>query len=421
MKTEILIGRSVVGDAALERVVSEYGPRLARHRRLAVLASSRSAYVAALALARAGEQQLLIIPTARSLDDVRGDLVDCGVTVVIKDWEAGRLVFEEQPGDVSEFVEPGVLIFTSGSTGRPKLVAHRWDTIDAAAKFVPERLAGDTWLLAYEPASYAGLQVYFSATACRGKLVIPSEADRQNYAALIAETGVTVISATPTWWRMLINSWPTGVAPPRLSQATLGGELVSQSIIDMVDLFFRPERITHIYASTEAGTAIVVSDRLEGFPVTMLKEDGDVGLRLRDGLLQVRSKRSMAGYLGGVTLEAADEWIATADRVEVRGDRCFFAGRQDGQINVGGMKVQPEEVEQALLDFPDIDDCAVYARRSPITGALLAADIVRTGSDVTAEALRTRLAEKLPRFKIPQHIRFVGQVDVSDHGKKLRR
>jgi acyl-coenzyme A synthetase/AMP-(fatty) acid ligase len=423
MRTEIIAaGRRLRADE-LDRISSSHRDRLKRHRRIAVLAHSRPAYAVTLLLGRELDAQVFVAPSATRLEDLESSLAEWGVTLLIRDLEGDTLVAEETGAAPAADASPGIVIFTSGSTGKPKLARHSWETIAASSRYVPERLKGATWFMAYEPGSYAGLQVFFSALAAGGRLVIPAPGQRNEHPQQIVDNGVDAISATPTWWRMLINAWPATLPRPRLIQATLGGEPVPQGVLDLVNASFEPERLTHIYASTEAGTAIVVSDGREGFPVSLLDADeSEVGLRVRDGLLEIRSPRAMQGYVGRET-PAEDGWIRTADKVEIRGDRCYFAGREDGVINVGGMKVSPEEIEAALGELPGVGDCAVYARRNPIVGAVLAADVVSSGNGErpSAEAIRSALGAKLAPFKVPQFIRFVDELVIADSGKKVRK
>ena len=94
-------------------------------------------------------------------------------------------------------------------------------------------------------------------------------------------------------------------------------------------------------------------------------------------------------FLGADAPALADDdgFVDTGDMVERRGDRLFFVGRRGGIINVGGAKVHPEEVEAALNAHAAVRASRVFARKNPITGALVVADVVlrdgrapRTGS-----------------------------------------
>jgi acyl-coenzyme A synthetase/AMP-(fatty) acid ligase len=108
----------------------------------------------------------------------------------------------------------------------------------------------------------------------------------------------------------------------------------------------------------------------------------------------------------------------------------LFLGRRTGVINVGGNKVYPEEVEAAINRHPAVRMSLVRSRRNPITGALVAADIVlndgtpQPGAGATTEALRQEILglcrATLPPYKIPASLRFVTALDVAAAGKLAR-
>ena len=110
--------------------------------------------------------------------------------------------------------------------------------------------------------------------------------------------------------------------------------------------------------------------------------------------------------------------------VDRRGDRFYFVGRRSGVINVGGAKVHPEEVEAALNAHGAVRASRVFARKSPITGALVFAEVVlrdERQADATVEreilgACRGRLAAHM----VPAGLRFVSDLPVTDGGKLAR-
>ena len=101
-------------------------------------------------------------------------------------------------------------------------------------------------------------------------------------------------------------------------------------------------------------------------------------MKVVDGALRVRSDRCALRFLGADAPALADEdgFVDTGDIVERRGDRLYFVGRRSGVINVGGAKVHPEEVEAALNAHAAVRASRVFARKSPITGALVFAEVV---------------------------------------------
>jgi acyl-coenzyme A synthetase/AMP-(fatty) acid ligase len=117
-------------------------------------------------------------------------------------------------------------------------------------------------------------------------------------------------------------------------------------------------------------------------------------------------------------------FVDTGDIVERRGDRFIFVGRRGGIINVGGAKVHPEEVEAAINAHAAVRASRAYGRKSPITGAMVAVEVVlRDGftanRDLSEDILRSCRA-LLPEYKAPSFLRFVAELPIADEGKLAR-
>jgi acyl-coenzyme A synthetase/AMP-(fatty) acid ligase len=182
------------------------------------------------------------------------------------------------------------------------------------------------------------------------------------------------------------------------------------------------EQLTHVFATSETGTAIAVSDRKAGFPAAYLDDPRrTVKLRVRDGVLQIQSPHRMRRYVNDQRTTCQDEWLSTGDLIEVVSGRCFFTGRKDQQFNIGGLKVKPQEVETALRRLPQVHDCVAYARPNPILGSVLVADVV-IAADATVDhgTLRRHLRQILPAHKVPQQFRFVKRIGMLPSGKAQR-
>lgn len=290
-------------------------------------------------------------------------------------------------------------LMTSGTTGAPKVARHRLEHLLARVGAPQPGGAAAVWLLTFEPASYAGLQVVLTAARGGATLVAPGVGMPELLAA-VRDHAPTHVSGTPSFWRALLAAADTSAWPLRV--ATLGGEAAHQDVLDLLAARFPQARIRHIYASTEAGVGFTVADGRAGFPAAWL-DDGidDTGLRIGvDGQLLVRTGRGMLGYDSGAQGGADDDgWFATGDLVEVRDGRVLFVGRQDSMVNIGGVKVFPEAVEEQLSGVPGVVDLAVSARCNPILGHLLVAAMVVAPGCNAAEAeaaLRRRAEEILP-------------------------
>ena len=265
-----------------------------------------------------------------------------------------------------------------------------------------------------------------SSLVIGAELITVSDATVANLCETAVEYRPSHISGTPTFWRsFLLTLGPRASALP-LEQITLGGEIADAHILQALRATYPSVSISHIYASTEAGALFSVRDGLAGFPAAWLETGVDgVQLRIREGVLQVKSPRGMKGYVAraAAPVVTEDGWLVTGDLVEQVGERVHFGGRQDTMLNVGGAKVRPEEVEQVLLSLDGIADARVYGVRNPITGVVLAADIVaRPGQDIAnlKATLPASLRGRLETYKVPRIMNFVSSISVSEAGKKKK-
>jgi acyl-coenzyme A synthetase/AMP-(fatty) acid ligase len=138
--------------------------------------------------------------------------------------------------------------------------------------------------------------------------------------------------------------------------------------------------------------------------------------------LWLRSRTQVAGYLNASNERfTADGWFRTGDRVEVRADGALrVLGRLGEQINVGGDKLMPVEVEAVLLAVPGVLDCRVAGEPSALTGETVVADVV-PAPGLDPEALRAAVRQacraRLDRHKVPTKVRFVPAVA----GERLKK
>jgi acyl-CoA synthetase (AMP-forming)/AMP-acid ligase II len=202
----------------------------------------------------------------------------------------------------------------------------------------------------------------------------------------------------------------------------LSGEVVDQAILNSLRQVYPTADIAHAYASTEAGVAFDVRDGRAGFPATLVGDpNAKAEMRIQDGSLWIRSSNVAGGYAANSSeLSDKDGFVDTGDLVVRRGDRYYFVGRREGVINVGGQKVHPEEVETIINQHPGVQMSRVKARSSPITGAIVVADIVVKAGE-SFDAIRHEILgncrAQLPAHKIPALLRVVSFLDVGVSGK----
>ena len=384
-------------------------------------------------------RRILLCPPDVNADYVANIIDEAEIDAIVTDepqrWaEAGvdAVIAVQSPKPISAIATTERatqwLMLTSGTSGVPKIVCHTLDGLcgaihaDGAAHG-----AAPVWSTFYDIRRYGGLQIFLRAVVGGGSMVLSDPCEPlPDYVGRLVARGVTHISGTPSHWRKLLMSGSVSQFSP--SYVRLSGEIADQAVLDGLARAFPNASIGHAYASTEAGVGFAVTDGREGFPASFIGPDRNgVETKVVDGSLRIRSKRTAQAYVGksAAALVDSDGFVDTGDIVELRGDRYHFVGRQGGIINIGGLKVHPEEIESVINRHPAVRMSRARSRRSPITGSVVVADIVvaRDGlgreKEIRDEILRD-CRDQLTPYKVPAVISFVEALDVTPAGKLVR-
>ena len=197
-----------------------------------------------------------------------------------------------------------------------------------------------------------------------------------DFLARVGAHGVTHISGTPSHWRRALMSSSARLIAPEYIR--LSGEIADEGILNHLAQVYPQARIAHAFATTEAGVAFDVNDGMTGFPCRLLKRTPGVEMKVENDSLRIRSPRTASRYLNELhgPLKNADGFVDTTDILDLRNERYYFVGRRDGVINVGGLKVHPEEVEEVINRHPKVRMSLVRTKKSSIIGSLVVADVV---------------------------------------------
>jgi len=415
-----------LADLAVHTNLAE--PREASRGR-AVLLRTRTqlpTVLALLALDGIARRVLLGLPDLKA-EHLAGVIQEAGVDDVLV---PPSLLRRDEPAPADRSVETEWILFTSGTTGLPKMVAHTLASLTGPLDDGLAVVPGSVWSTFYDVRRYGGLQILLRALLGGGSMVL-SGADEGvgDFLARAGREGVTHISGTPSHWRRALMSGAAHRMAPKYVR--LSGEIADQAILDNLKAAYPGAEVAHAFASTEAGVAFDVRDGLAGFPVSYVGPSNahltakGVELRVKDGTLRIRSTRTASRYLGDCpALGDGEGFVDTGDMVERRGERYYFLGRREGVINVGGQKVHPEEVEAILNRHPAVRLSLVWPRKSPITGAIVAADVVLRDPAADFAAVRQQLLDacraSLPAHKVPASLRAVASLPVAESGKLLR-
>ena len=381
-------------------------------------------------------RRLVITPPDLKRDDIQAFVDDAEVDAVVTDEPRTFDGIDIEIVPIAQSVEAvgerlrrsfdtEWVLATSGTSGRPKLVVHFLTALTGAIAAGVVDGAPRLWATFYDIRRYGGLQIFLRAVFGGTDLVVSRSGEAiADHLRRLGAAGVTSISGTPSHWRRVLMSDAREAINP--AYIRLSGEIADQMVLDALRAAYPYAAIGHAYASTEAGVGFAVDDGCEGFPASLLDGSGEVVMKVVDGSLRIRSARTAFGYLGAsaTDLADADGYVDTGDLVETRGDRCFFVGRRGGIINVGGLKVNPEEVEATINSHRDVRMSLVKARKNALTGAVVVAEIVLHEPDVGSDTIKAEILDlcraRLPAHKVPALVRFVPTLPLTAAGKLSR-
>ena len=332
---------------------------------------------------------------------------------------------------------------SGGTTGASKLIprAHREyiysflrsNTVcgfDAATVLLPAVPLAHNF-----PMSSPG---WMGALAAGGHVVIPPAADARSVFAAVGAHRVTHIQAVPP----LVHSWlDSGVRPPAgLQRILIGGARLAESTARRVSAELAP--LQQVYGMAEGlvcytpldGSAELIATT-QGRPMSPADEvrvvdaDGCAVPTGETGELLVRGPYTIPGYYAAPQVNAAsftaDGFFRTGDLVRCSPDGDIsVVGRVKEQINRGGEKIAPAEVESLLMRHPGVSDARVRGAKDPVLGERVEAHIVpRPGWEdaLSSRVLRRHLRDiSLADYKIPETFTLVTELPQTPVGKISR-
>ena len=304
-----------------------------------------------------------------------------------------------------------ITLFTSGTTGLPKKISHTFDSLTRFIK-IDETRKGNVWGFAYNPSHMAGLQVFFQAFLNQNTIIRLFGVERRALLNLINDYGVTNISSTPTFYRMLL---PSDHICNKVMSLTSGGEKFDSKTLRNLNAMCPNSKILNIYSSTEAG-ALFSS---EGDVFTIKTELSNL-IKFINNELYIH--HTLLGDSDGLTL--LDGWYNTGDIVEIINNNPFkikFISRKNEMINTGGYKVNPSEIEEVIREIKGVTDAFVFGKKNSLLGSLVFCEVTVSDKLLNEKQIRIFLKDRLQEYKVPRIIKFVDSISITRTGKILRK
>jgi long-chain acyl-CoA synthetase len=340
--------------------------------------------------------------------------------------------------------QPADILLTSGTTGKPKGVVLTHRNILAAARNINQFIgnsAEDREALALPPSHSFGLGRVRCQILAGGTLILTSgfQFPKQLFEAM-RSWKATGFSFVPAAWAVLTRLTGDTLAQfsPALRYIEIGSAPMPKPEKERLMRLFPRTRICMHYGLTEASRSAFMEfhesrDRLDSIgrptPNVEIRIVDDEGRELgprRIGNIQVRGEHVMRGYWACDSSERLKGgWLGSGD-LGYRDEQgyLYVRGREDDVINIGGRKVHPTEIEQALLGHERIADAVCVGAPDPITGEAVRAFVVakRGSAELpSAEALAEFLRARIEQYKIPLAFEWVASIPTNASGKIERK
>jgi long-chain acyl-CoA synthetase len=323
---------------------------------------------------------------------------------------------------IREKKHPGLVLFTSGTSGEPKGAVH--DFLYLLEKFKTRRKALRTLnFLLFD--HWGGLNTMLHILSNGGVVIATKDRNPENVCKLIEKHQIELLPASPTFLNlMLISGAYDNYNVSSLKIISYGTEPMPESTLKRLKINFPDVKLLQTYGLIEVG---VMRSKSEKDDSLWVKVGGDgYKTRVVDGMLEIKAKSAMLGYLNAPSPFTEDGWFKTGDAVEVNGEYIKILGRKTEIINVGGEKVYPQEVENVILDMDEVAEATVYGEKNKIIGNIVCVKVKvkiknKEEGKIFTSKLKGHCKEHLQGYKIPVKVTLVQNISHSERFKKTRK
>ncbi len=335
------------------------------------------------------------------------------------------------------------MLHTSGTTARPKIVPLTNANVAASARHIAQSLAlspVDTCLNIMPLFHIHGLIAAVTASLAAGAAVCCTPGfNAFKFGDWLASQHPTWYTAVPTMhqailMRMRNNHEGARAARLRLIRSS-SASLPPQVMAELEDVFGAP--VIEAYGMTEAAHQMAANPLpprprkpgavgvAAGPEIAVMDEGGALLAQGATGEVVIRGPNVTPGYANNPAANATaftGGWFRTGDqgRLDEEG-YLFLTGRLKEQINRGGEKVSPLEIDVVLLDHPAVAQACTFGVPHDKLGEEVGAVVVlRPGHSVTEAELRDFAGSKLAAFKVPRHVLIREDIPKGATGKVQR-
>lgn len=335
-----------------------------------------------------------------------------------------------------------LILYTSGTTGTPKGVVHSFASLTARLnlnhQYIPAETLRRTLCVLPTHFGHGLIGNCLTPLFAGGDLFLAGGGGLMGAAKLgarLVDNDITFMSSVPAFWKVALKA-SKPPSRPTLLQVSIGSAPVAAELIHQIIAWTGTDDVRNMYGITETANWAAGGSSRDRPPQDGLVGPmwgGEAAVQLPDGSrasigegeILLRPPSLMTGYLRrpDLTDEAIrDGWYHTGDTGTIDEDgNIVLLGRIKNEINRGGMKVSPEEVDLLLERHTDVVEACAFGLPDPIAGETVAVAIkVTDGATSDAEVLRSWCMERIKRECVPERWFFLEEIPKTDRGKLNR-
>jgi long-chain acyl-CoA synthetase len=314
---------------------------------------------------------------------------------------------------------PGLILFTSGTAGVRKAALH---DLERLVEPLPEQRRTYRAIALLLLDHIGGINTMLRVLSSRGCLIVPADRTPDRVLEAVGTHRADLLPTSPSFLNlMLLSGAHERHDLSSLRLVTYGTEPMPQTTLRRLSAALPNVQFRQTYGLSEVG---ILGSRSRTRDSLWLQVGGPgFETRVVDGVLQIRARTAMLGYLNAPSPFSADGWFDTGDLVETDGDYIRILGRAAEVISVGGRKVHPSIVENVLLEVDGVAEAMAYGENNALLGSIVGAQVRPSGVEDTQRLVR-RIKEhcrsRLAPHEVPIRIVVCADAQHGDRHKKLR-
>lgn len=337
----------------------------------------------------------------------------------VRSRPTGRSARNELYAQFRTIGRPGLVLFSSGTSGVRKAALHDLERVLEPFQ-TPRKPYRALAFLLFD--HIGGINTMLRVLSSGGCLVVPSDRSPDAVLAAVAAHRVELLPTSPSFLNlMLVSGAHTRHDLSLLRLVTYGTEPMPEATLKRLAEVLPDVDLRQTYGLSEVGILSSRSRELDSLWVQI----GGPGFETRvvDGVLEIRSRSAMLGYLNAPSPFSADGWFPTGDLVETDGDYLRILGRAVEVVNVGGKKVHPSIVENVLHEVEGVAEATAYGEKNALLGSIVCARVRPSTAEQPKELVRRikeHCRERLAPHEVPVRVVIDDEPHHGDRYKKLR-